>query len=89
MALHVESSNDYNPKARKIPKNAMLELKEVLKGYYGKDTKNLIGDIKELCTKKKLDLRGATINKLKPILEVKLYLDGSIYYVKVNKGKEE
>ena len=88
MALHVESSNDDHPKARKIPKNTMLELKEVLKGYYGKDTTNLITEIKEVCTNKKVDLRGATINKTNPILEVKLFLDGSTYYVKVNKGNE-
>ena len=89
MALHVESSNDDNPKSRKIPKNTMLELKEVLKEYYGKDTTNLIGEIKTLCTKKKVELRGATIHKENPSLEVKLFLDGSTYYIKTNKGKEE
>jgi len=89
MALHVESSNDDHPRARKIPKNTMLALKEVMKGYYGKDTTNLIEEIAAVCTKKKVHLRGAIIHKENPILEVKLFLDGSTYYVKVNKGLEE
>ena len=89
MALHIQSSNDDQPKARKIPKNTMMELKEVMKEYYGKDTTNLIEDIKSVCVRKKVHLRGATIHKENPILEVKLFLDGSTYYVKVNKGKEE
>ena len=66
-----------------------MELKEVMKEYYGKDTTNLIEEIKAVCVKKKVELRGATIHKENPILEVKLFLDGSTYYVKVNKGKEE
>ena len=89
MALHVESADDDHPKARKIPKNTMLELKEVLKEYYGKDTTNLIGEIKTLCIKKKVELRGIAIHKENPILEVKLFLNGSTYYVRTNKGKED
>ena len=88
MALHVESSNDYQPKARKITKNTMIQLKEILKEYYDKDTTNLIGDIKELFINKKMELKGGVIIRTNPILEVKLFLDGSIYFVKVNKGIE-
>lgn len=89
MALHVESSNDYQPKARKINKNTMIQLKEILKEYYGKDTTNLIDNIKDLFINKKMDLKGGSIIRTNPILEVKLSLDGSTYFVKVNKGKEE
>ena len=89
MALHVESSNDYQPKAIKINKNTMIQLKEILKEYYGKDTTNLIENIKELFINKKMDLKGGAIIRTNPILEVKLSLDGSTYFVKVNKGIEE